>query len=157
MEPCNAVLCAHSLLEYTDVIIMMDNGFVFVSLYMGIPAVRSSKALSRAAVGPANGRGHLGRGGMLSRAAVGPANVRGHLGRGGTGTGEPKMMTGFQLQIVHNALSLAHSSKMATTVFLYSAHSLYRPSIRVLRLSLVRSHSSTPTDIWTGPWRCLYL
>ena len=98
MEPCDAVLCAHSLLEYTDVIIMMDNGFVFVSLYMGTPAVRSSKA--------------------LSRAAVGPANDRGHLGRGGTGTDESKETTAFQFQVVCNAISLAQASEMVTVAFL---------------------------------------
>ena len=65
MEPRNAVLCGHSLLVYTDVTFMMDNEFVSVSLYMGTPAVRSSRALSRAAVGPAYVRGHLGRGGTV--------------------------------------------------------------------------------------------
>ena len=88
----------------TEGVLMSE--FVLVSLYMGTPAVRSSWALSSAAVGPANVRGHLGRGGMLSRAAVGPANVRGHLGHGGTDIGESKEMTGSQFQVVYNAFAI---------------------------------------------------
>ena len=57
---------------------------VFVSLYMGTPAVRSSKALSMAAVGPAYAgppRSWWHCPGLQS-----DLPTRGHLGRGGTGT-----------------------------------------------------------------------